>query len=278
MKRGFSLTYIYHDCFVAETASAVMIFDYWKDPRSKGHDKDFPPLLDEIDPSKKLYVIVSHHHKDHFTRRIFLWAQKFPDISYIISRDVFKAVRYMLSSGGNYDGYRPPEGSVHVLEPGESYEDNCIFVKAYGSTDIGNSYVVESEGYRLFHAGDLNAWIWLDESTEEEVRESKRDFSEILDNIASDYTGFDAVMFPVDSRMGREYWWGAKIFCLRFSFGVFVPMHFELVTEENEKEQRRIDAAAFKSFAREGKGEYLQLAGTRSRYLSFREGSVGYHV
>lgn len=264
----YKLTYIYHDCFLLETAEAVFLFDYWKDPLSVGKDKDFPPLLDEIPEEKSLYLVISHHHKDHFSRRVFLWAQKFPNIRYIISQDVFTAVKYLFRDGGNYQGYRPPRDCVTVLKHFETYNDGIVRIKAYPSTDIGNSYAIECNGYRFFHAGDLNAWLWLDESTPEEVEDMRTQFTGIVKEIASDYESFDLALFPVDSRQGRDYWWGAKYFVEAIKVGLFVPMHFELVLEEDEKEQRRIDAAAFNFFARSDYGAYLQLSSTRSSYFS----------
>lgn len=279
----YELTYIYHDCFMIETPEAVIIFDYWKDPLSfsapivndkkEGTEttgrnfKDFPPLLDEINTDKPLYLIVSHHHKDHFSRRIFLWSKWFDDITFIISKDVYRAVRYMLVEHGTYEGHKPPLDRVHVLTPGEVFEDRNIKVKAFGSTDIGNSYAVETSGVSIFHAGDLNAWLWLDESTPREIEDAENAFNEIVDRIRAEFPSFDLVMFPVDSRQGREYWRGARYFVNKILTTLFVPMHFELVVNEDEKEQRRLDAAAFSLFARRDYGAYLQLASTRARYL-----------
>lgn len=251
-----------------ETSEAVLIFDYWKDPLSTGKNKDFPPLLDEINPRKALYILVSHHHKDHFTRRVFLWSQRFKNIQYIISKDVFKAVKYLFSEDGNYKGHKPPRETVHTLDRGESFSDGILKVKAFGSTDIGNSYAIEINGLKIFHAGDLNAWLWIDESTSQEVERARTEYTYIINEIQNEYPFFDLVMFPVDSRLGKEYWWGAKYFVNQINTKLFVPMHFELVLSDKEKEQRRIDAAAFNLFAHINFGAYVQLASTRSQYFS----------
>lgn len=245
-----------------------MIFDYWKDPLSTGKDKDYPVFLKEIDPEKKLYVIVSHHHKDHFSRRIFLWAERFKNINFIISSDTYKSVSYLFKEEGTYQGIKPPINAVHVLEPGETFIDETITIKAFESTDIGNSYGIIINDLKVFHAGDLNAWLWIDESSQQEVEESRNAFTRIIQTIKSDFPKFDIVMFPVDSRMGKEYWWGARYFVNNIETSLFIPMHFELVLSEDEKEQRRIDAAAFNLYARNDIGAYLQLASTRSRYIS----------
>ena len=265
---GYSLTYIYHDCFMLETAEAVIIFDYWKDPLSKGKNKDFPPLLEEINPEKQIYILVSHHHKDHFTRRVFLWQKVFPKLIYIISEDTFKSIKYLLKEGSTYRGPKPLQESVHVLKAGETYRNDIVSIRAFASTDIGNSYALEIGEKRFFHAGDLNAWLWLDESSEDEIESARNAYEKIISEIRNEYQRFDLVMFPVDSRLGRDFWWGAKYFVNHIFTDLFVPMHFELVLSEDEKEQRRIDAAAFNLFARSDYGAYLQLGSTRSRYIS----------
>lgn len=174
----------------------------------------------------------------------------------------------MLTEGTTYNGYRPAKDSVHILAPGETYKDANIYIKAFASTDIGNSYAVEIGGKRIFHAGDLNAWLWLDDSSEEEIKEARESYVRIISDIKKEYPDFDLVMFPVDSRLGREYWWGARYFVNNILTKLFVPMHFELVMSDDEKEQRRIDAASFNLFARSDYGAYLQLACSRSRYVA----------
>lgn len=263
----YSLTYIYHDCFILETDEAVFLFDFWKDPLAGPDNKDFPPLLADLDKNKPVYVLVSHHHKDHFSRRIFLWEQRLPDIHFILSADVFKAVRYMLSEGGTYAGFRPSPDRVHVLSESDSFVDRDVRITAFGSTDIGNSYAVECGGYKFFHAGDLNAWLWIDESSPLEVEEARSGFMDIVGSVKSLFPAFDLVLFPVDSRLGRDYWWGAKYFVDNIDCRLFVPMHFELVLDEKDKDTRKLDAGAFPLYARKDYGDYLLLTGSRSRYL-----------
>ena len=44
------------------------------------------------------------------------------------------------------------------LAKGGTWRDERIAVWALGSTDSGVSWIVETEGRRIFHAGDLNNW------------------------------------------------------------------------------------------------------------------------
>lgn len=57
-----------------------------------------------------------------------------------------------------------------LLRRGDTYSDDMISVKAFGSTDAGVSFMVETDGKKVFHAGDLNNWHWEDESTPQEVK------------------------------------------------------------------------------------------------------------
>lgn len=277
------LNYIYHDCFYLETPGADLVFDYWREPKQS--TDGLPSFLVGRKPEKPLYVFVSHHHKDHFVKSIFEWRREFPNVHYILSYDTAKFVRHMLNPDSLWKGDRVPAGQVTAMRPGDEWSDGLVSVRAFGSTDIGCSYAVEVAGLRLFHAGDLNAWIWLDESTDAEVKKALGDFNAILRDIqgycarATGFTeprpasesgieisesrsglvvyrpshgrreaAFDVAMFPVDDRMGREYWTGAKLFLETIPVRRFIPMHFAVLeeTENSEAESLRRALAAFR--------------------------------
>lgn len=246
-------TYIYHDCFLISTPEADIVFDYWKDPAGAAR------FLDGRIPGRPLYVFVSHHHKDHFTKEIFLWEQRFPDIRFIISNDTAKAVRYMLREDSVYTGFRPSPSKVTVLRRGESFSDNLLTIEAFGSTDIGNSYLVETAGHRLFHAGDLNAWLWKDESTPQEIKKALGDFNAIVNEVSSATQTLDLAMFPVDSRIGRDYWEGASIFVRKIDVAHFLPMHFCLGETPEERARLKDDASSFELYANPDRGDYIAL-------------------
>ena len=113
-------------------------------------------------------------------------------------------------------------------------------VTATGSTDSGVSWVVETAGRRVFHAGDLNNWyarFLTDDYRGGTVfspefgmdvdpgREEKRYLGELKD-IRKLTDSFDVAMFPVDGRIGNGYTRGARQFIERFRVGLLVPMHF----------------------------------------------------
>lgn len=259
------LKYIWHDCFFFESDNLSIVFDFWIDPLES--NDELPLFLNKIDKQKPLYVLVSHHHKDHYTKKIFEWEKRFEHVKFIISKDVAISARHILCGDSIYKGFKPSTSSVVVLKPGEKYLDNLLNVEAFGSTDIGNSYAVTLfTGETIFHAGDLNAWIWKDESTEAEVNEELEKFNKILDDVYDAHKSFDYCMFPVDSRIGSEYYTGAKIFVRRFDVRRFFPMHFGLGDPDKEQKKYRFDAAQVENYANRERGEYICLQAPYSVY------------
>ncbi|MCM1139801.1 MAG: MBL fold metallo-hydrolase [Muribaculum sp.] len=258
------LTYIWHDCFVFENDEVAIVFDYWKDPLSK--PGEMPLFLKNIGIGKRLYVVVSHHHKDHYVKEIFSWSHHFSEVRYILSKDTAKFARHILSPDSLYIGAKPDPSIVTVLKPGESFSDGFISVEAFGSTDIGNSYAINAGGTTLFHAGDLNAWIWKDESTEEEVKLELKKYTDILSDIAAKYPRFDLAMFPVDSRIGTDYFTGARLFVRAIDVAHFFPMHFGLGTPD-EQQRYQLNAAAVERYANPERGEYICLQSPYSCFI-----------
>ncbi len=237
--------YIWHDCFVVKGPEAVLVFDFWKDPYQRG---PLPNPLMNVDKEMPVYVFVSHGHKDHYNPEIFSWAKHFPNIHYIVSKDVRKRINHIVSPQSSYKGDKVDASKVIVMSDDDRYEDGLISVRSFPSTDIGNSYAITIGGHTIFHAGDLNAWLWKDESTEEEVREALDGFNTIVDKIAAEFEGFDLCFFPVDSRIGTDYFTGAKIFLERFKIEHFFPMHYELGEDPESIARLHRDAAVIERY------------------------------
>lgn len=250
------LQYIWHDCFLFQNDNIAIVFDYWRDPHSK--KGEIPDFINDLDKDKPFYVLVSHHHKDHYVKEIFDWNRLFPDIKFILSKDTAKFARHIIKENSIYVGTRPDPKNIIVLNSGEMYNDDYLRVRAFDSTDIGNSYVIEIGDANIFHAGDLNAWIWKDESSEEEVEAELKRFTGILNMIAEKYQTFDIAMFPVDSRIGTDYFTGAKLFVRKFDVKHFFPMHFGLGEKEENIKYRR-DAARVENYVNPDRGEYICL-------------------
>ena len=215
------LTYIFHSGFVVETQSCVLVFDYWMDPADC-----LPEILSK---GKPVYVLVSHFHEDHFSREIFSWRKRYPHTSftYILSKDIIRHHRC-----------QKDEADVLMVK-GNSWRDKNLKVVAAGSNDSGVSWIVEVEGKRIFHAGDLNNWyarfltsdyqggtIWSFEFGEIDPQKDEKQYLGELKDIRKITDSFDVVLFPVDGRIGNGYTRGARQFIDQFQIGLFVPMHF----------------------------------------------------
>lgn len=267
------ITYIYHSCFLIETDEYSMVFDYWQDPTSS--DGTTPRFLQSLDRTKPFYVVVSHHHKDHFNPAIFSWGECHPDVRFVISREVERFARHYLNPASHYKGRKPNPEKVTVMKAGETHSDGIIEIEAFGSTDCGCSWLIRPEGKEkqtadeqsIFHAGDLNAWIWIDESTEAEVNKAIGDYKAILNKIAEATERIGYCLFPVDSRIGTHWYMGAEMIVRKIRISHFFPMHFTLADSEAEKRQRIEDACRFELYANPAYGEYIALTTPYTQFL-----------
>ena len=113
-------------------------------------------------------------------------------------------------------------------QEGESFSVLGLPVRAFGSTDLGLSYLVEVDGWRVFHAGDFNLWHWEEESTPQEIAEATEGFERILADLADCAAGtIDLAFFPLDPRMGKHTDRGAVRFLKVLRPKVLVPMHLQ---------------------------------------------------
>ena len=215
-----TLTYIFHSGFVLESDDCMLVFDYWRDPANV--------MAERMTTHKHIYVFASHFHEDHFCKDIFEWRGKCQQITYILSKDILKHKK------ANKD-----DADVWMVK-GMTWEDSHVKVVATGSNDSGVSWVIDIEGKRIFHAGDLCNWyahFLAEEVPDKEIYsemsgvyvnpvvEEKHFLGELKD-IAKVTDSFDMVMFPVDGRVGNGYTLGGRQFIERFDVGLFVPMHF----------------------------------------------------
>ena len=252
------LTYIYHSGFALSGDGFTVIMDYYRDSEDGQAQADLNRLMDGTFSNQeagmpegtvhsellrrpgKLYVLASHFHPDHFNKEVLQWREQRPDIIYIFSKDILRHRRAQ------------KEDAVW-LKKGEEYKDETLSVRAFGSTDVGVSFLLQAGGKKIFHAGDLNNWHWKEESTEEEVCEAENTYLAELEILARRTDRMDLVMFPVDPRLGLEYMLGAKQFVDRFRVGMFVPMHFD---------EEYVRANAFR--------EYAESRGVRFVELTYR--------
>ncbi len=200
--------YIYHSCFAVETASLLLVFDYWKDSA----DGRLQQLLDNRG-ERALYFIVSHFHEDHYNPAIL----DIDDAQRLLSYDTVKRRRV------------PKEKIAATLRPGDCYQDELLTVHAIHSTDVGiSSLVTLSDGTTLYHAGDNNNWYFPEEPGEHihcSLKEMEGLFLAAVRSVAKLAPQVDHVMFPVDPRLGSEILRGAFQWLWHVKTTHFYPMH-----------------------------------------------------
>ncbi|MBK5720667.1 MBL fold metallo-hydrolase [Dysgonomonas sp. Marseille-P4677] len=203
------LTYIYHSGYVITTEKISVIIDYYKD----SSDKD--PIVDKLLKRKgKLYILSTHSHADHFNPEILKWKETKKDITYIFSKDILD------------NNLAKPKDAIY-LDKLDIYKDKDIFIQAFGSTDLGVSYLIHIKDKTIFHAGDLNNWHWNEESTQEEIKEAEDYYESELKLLAANVKHIDLAMFPIDPRLGKDYMKGAEQFIDTIKVNTLVPMHFD---------------------------------------------------
>lgn len=194
-----NLYFLHHSGFMVELEKVILVFDYYLDPAGHVEKK-----LQETD--KAVYFFVSHVHGDHFNPAI----RKFEDrvSGYFLHRDC----RLVLQN----------DSLLHMMDVGDSVEEGPLSVHMYGSTDAGGSFMVEAEGLRIFHAGDLNWWHWAGEG-DGDNRDARDGFFHELSLIKE--KSVDLAFIPVDARQQVAREWGVKQYLSHFTAGLLVPMH-----------------------------------------------------
>lgn len=153
--------HIYHSGFMVTLEKSILLFDW------------FTGKLSSLDRDKKLYVFCSHAHEDHYSPEIWKLQEIHPDVTYILDAGIQDAAihreadiirvephrQYMTGKGSAANSPDSPEG---------------LFIRTLESTDQGVAFYIETEGKRIYHAGDLNVWFWFDEPMADNIASEKK--------------------------------------------------------------------------------------------------------
>jgi len=205
MKQSLVITHYYHSGFSVAWNDVLLVFDYWR-----GEKGELSPEVEltesRLKAFREVFVFISHDHIDHLDPIVFTW-REFTKVSYIVSSDMPVGTR----------GKR--------MAPGDTLQlSDEIHVTAFDSTDLGVSFLVNVNGIRIFHAGDLNFWHWREESTMQEIEEADEDFKKAVAPISKEE--IDLAFFPVDPRQGTLFEAGANYFILTVKPRILIPMHY----------------------------------------------------
>ena len=197
-----NITYIHHSSFLIETDRFYYLFDY-----EKGS-------LPTMDPAKSVFVLSSHGHSDHYNPEVFSLLEKagMQDIRAILSDDIDA----------------PAIGNLLSVAPGAEYRlGPQQTLTTFASTDLGVAFLIEDQGTRIYHAGDLNDWVW-EEETDDYNRQMTTDYrhqirllSEKLQN-----SPIDLAFVVLDPRQEKDYDRGLCHFLENIPAKVVYPMHY----------------------------------------------------
>lgn len=195
-------TYIHHSCFLAETATCYYLFDY-----EKG-------TLPTMDVTKPIFVLSSHAHHDHYNADVFsmLREQGMQKVYAILSSDI----------------EAPADVDVMQVSANKEYQ-LCLGQKltTLRSTDVGVAFLIEDKGETIYHAGDLNDWVWEGESDfyNEQMTADYREQINLLAKLLNGWT-IDVAFVVLDPRQEKNYGRGLCYFLEHISVAKVYPMHY----------------------------------------------------
>lgn len=210
-----TVEYINHSGYLVETESHMLLVDYV--------DGKLPKL------DKPTLIICTHGHGDHF------------------NKDILKTegdVRILLSSDIKKEHNLEPQDNVFYIEPNSRRFIGDFQVDTFGSTDQGISVFVYVDNLGIFHAGDLNLWLW-DEDTQEERNEMTKSFRGEINKIRR--KNVEIAMFPLDSRLGKYTESGIRYFMDNVKPKHLFPMHMwgDLSTAKEFEDKVRSEKTTF---------------------------------
>jgi L-ascorbate metabolism protein UlaG (beta-lactamase superfamily) len=208
------INYLYNSGFTVETENNLLIFDYCLDEALMGvkNRRNGTVGIEDLRINKDVLVFSSHSHSDHFNPVILEWRKVRPDINYILSSDI--GIDIEVESNND---------KLYHLSAKEELRLKDVSIKAFGSTDIGISFLVRVDGVDIFHAGDLNWWHWWDEPDKENLKAEKM-FKLEIEKLRGN--NVDIAFFPVDQRLKSYYFFGGEYFIKEMTPKIFIPMHF----------------------------------------------------
>ena len=197
------VTFLQHSGYLVGVNDSCFLFDYYR-----GN-------IPDISEYKKLYVFVSHSHYDHYNSDIFLLHNKVENVYYILSDDV-EINESDLDTGIG-------ELKIRRVKSGEDFTIDDCRIRTLMSTDAGVAYIVSYAGKTVYHAGDMNWWVFPLQEAERNawVGDVYRSEIDALNNMS-----FDLAFVPVDPTLQEGFYLGIDYFMKHTDTKKVFPMHF----------------------------------------------------
>lgn len=200
-----NVTYIHHSGFLIETETAYYLIDY------------FQGSIPSLNPCKPVLVLASHKHHDHYQKSVFstLQGMGMRHIYAVLSRDI-------------PSGARPEDVPCTCVSAGKRYElPQGQELVTFRSTDLGVAFLIRDGKALFYHAGDLNDWVWSEESADDN-RQMTFKYRKQIDLLAQELDGrtLDAAFVVLDPRQEQDYYRGMLYFLQNIPCDCVYPMHY----------------------------------------------------
>jgi hypothetical protein len=196
------VTYIHHSGFLVESDRFYYLFDY--------EQGKLPPM----DTEKPIFVLSSHSHADHYTPKVFS----------LLADAGMQSVQAVLS-----EDITPPEHiSALSVAPGQTYAlAQQVQLTTFHSTDLGVAFLLQDGDALVYHAGDLNDWVWDGES-DAYNREMTQNYRHQIRLLAQTLAGrrLDVAFVVLDPRQEAAYDRGLCYFLETVAAKQDYPMHY----------------------------------------------------
>lgn len=204
------ITYIDHSGFLIELPTVAFLFDYYQG--------EIPAVKD-----KPLIVFVSHRHQDHYNPEIFELVKTYPEIYFVLAkgvpvkRQIERYTALSIDLAGHIIIIKRNVTEELVLQGGRT-----LSITTLKSTDEGVAFLLAYEGKAIYHAGDLNQWVWEGESVQYNDNMRKAYLREMtkLDGLE-----IDVAFVPVDPRLEAHAFEGLEVLLEHAVAKRIYPMH-----------------------------------------------------
>lgn len=271
------ITHIFHSGFLAELEKSILLFDWYTGPLpdlspdktlfvfcSHSHGDHYSPKIWELQKKHAdvIYILdegIADAARHPEAMIVYVSPHKvyriWPDRTVSVSpwdidlRDSADTSARNKDSG-NTSALKKDYADTSALNEkagqksghtDSSPQEPVITIRTLISTDMGVAFYVETEGKRIYHAGDLNVWFWNDEPMEDNIasenkcREEMRLLADaIRPACAEERSGqakeesrlLDAAFVPLDPRLEEHAPRCMAAFMEILGAGIVFPMHY----------------------------------------------------
>ncbi len=209
-----TITYLSHSGFLIEWETCYWLFDYYKG------------VIPSMKLEKKIFVFSSHKHGDHYNPIIFELLERYPEVEYVLSSDIKVNTKEFANLGVANTSLTSPK--ITSVKPSSEFtlfdkSNNKIDLRTLKSTDCGVAFLLRYQDKTIYHAGDLNLWVWK-EGSKQFNNNMTASFNKKMNELKD--LPIDIAFAPLDPRQEEWYYMGLECLLNTAKVQYVFPMHF----------------------------------------------------